>query len=333
MRFPARSPSPALKAAIRAVCLVILACLPHFAETPFKANGNLATLQILAPWDGPGAAIFNPAFLSETSRFHAGAGRFQSVTGKAGIALLQVAAAIPGGLVLGASWFDNKTLIDGSNAVYLEYQATPSIAWGMGDPAAAGFHLGFGAAVPIRGMNAFNAVTSTNTGLDIGTNLIFPKMGDRFGRIHLAVAAQNLMGGFVKLPEDNPSLIQSEYEAYKLAFEVSALWSGMAGMLDLSLDQKLQTGAGGGKEGPGYGNFGDGSLDLLTAYGFEFRPIRYFGVKLERTWLEYWTAGARGFIPIGGFDLGLEFALTHDKLSKRDEGRGLLWALGLNLSN
>jgi hypothetical protein len=277
---------------------------------------------VQAPWDGPGAAIYNPAFITETRRAYAGASRYQSVSGKGGLTLGQAAAAVPGGLKLGLAWFENGNAIDGSNAIYLESILAPMLGWGTDALAGKDFRLGFAIAVPVREVNAFNAVKSTNLGLDAGVNLVFPDMGGKLGRIHLALGAHNLLAERVELPADNPGLAGTRYEAFKPAYSTSTLWSGLAGILDLHLDQKFQT---------GWGSEGEGA-ELLTAYGAELRPIPFFGVKLERTWLEYWTAGAHGYIPIEEFELEIGFDVTHDKLSKRDEGRGMLWAFGMSLS-
>lgn len=332
MRLPFRSSNTVFPAAFRIPCLLAALAAPSAAQLAFMPNLPLAALQVPAPWDGPGAAIYNPAFITETRRMYAGASYFQTVSGKAGLTLIQGAAALPAGLKMGLTWFHNRKAIAGSNAVIMESILAPMAGWGTDKLGGSDFHLGFAFAIPIRRMNAFNAVKSTSSGLDAGINLIFPEFGGRMGRLHLALGSQNLLAGKVELPEDNPSLAEFKYEPFKPAYSASTLWSGLAGILELHLDQKLQTDTYVDGGSLGYGNTLGGAAELLTSYGAEVRPIPYFGMKLERTWLEYWTAGAHGYIPIEGFDLEITFDVTHDKLSKRDEGRGMLWAMGASLS-
>lgn len=319
MRFPTRFPVAALTAARRALAAALLVCLawalPARSQSAFDPIKTLASLQIQAPWSGPGAALFNPAHISETRVLYVRADRFQSISGKAGRESALGAVGLPFGVKAGLSSFREGQAIDGASAVYQEYQMTPMAGWG-GDTRG-GFHLGFAAAVPFRGMNAFNAVKSRTHGLDLGATIHFPDLGPDLGRIRFAFGAQNLIGGDVDLPDG-----RGVYEAHPAAWDASGLWTGLGGVADVYLDQKLQRRAGGTKE------------EMLWAYGAEVRPIPDFGVKLERTWRAYWVAGARGNVPVGGGVLGLDFNLAHDRLSAdgRDEGRGLLWSLGADFS-
>ncbi len=53
-------------------------CLPYVAlpllclfleprcESPYKPNGRIDAQQFMLPWDGPGAAVFNPAMIADT---------------------------------------------------------------------------------------------------------------------------------------------------------------------------------------------------------------------------------------------------------------------------
>ena len=315
----------------RSALLLCLSVVPAQAESAYKPERVYGMMQLVAPWDGPGASLYNPAFLSEVQRGYLSWGDVQPVSGKGDQELVQAGVALGAGFACGLAWNANGSAVDGSNAVYQEDAYVPIVAWAWDSIWGSDFHLGLGAAVPFSHYNAFNAVENTSPSYDIGAHFRFPELKHRLGRFHAGLAVQSLFGGAVKLPDDNPPTFDEYYDAKHLSFEFTLLWSGAGGRLDIFHDHKLQTGTGGGSEGPYYGSIFGGRADLFNEWGVEFHFNRYAGVKAERTWLGYWSFGGTASIPAGPVDLGLELNLTHDKfLSPKDEGRGYLIASGLH---
>jgi hypothetical protein len=324
--MPLKIISPAFTASrLSAGVLLIILSIPapdSGAQSPYSSQSALGGLQFELPWDGPGAAIYNPAALAETKRFDARAAFYGTASGKAGTRFLQGATRVYGGLYAGLADFRNSSSIDGSNALYQVSADVPMIAYGWSGDTSSGFGADVGASLPIRRFDAFGAVKSTVVSGDIGLHLSWPAFPDHLGRIHSGLAAQNVFSGKVKLTDDN-----GNYEAQRASYLITTFWNALGGMVDLYSDTKLQTLDDSGREGPS-----NGSAELFSSWGAEIRPIPMVGVKVERTWLKYWTAGLVLRIPIpGGVNLGVEADMSHDMLGPQDEGRGLLWSLALNV--
>ena len=111
----------------------------QFAYNP---NKTIDISQFMPPWNGPGAAIFNPALLFEADRFDARLAFHESVSGKIGTDFYQGAVRVYGGLFAGIAYFSNGAATDGSNAVYERYIRTPMIAYGRDSISGSGYCLG-----------------------------------------------------------------------------------------------------------------------------------------------------------------------------------------------
>jgi hypothetical protein len=295
-------------------------------QLPYIANGRIASSQFMLPWDGPGAATFNPALLSETRRYDARLAFHQSVSGKSEVDFYQGAARIYGGLFAGLAYFSNGSAIDGSNAVYETYILTPMIAYCLDSIAGSGYSFAAGIALPKHGFLAFGAVETPASALDMGLSLLWPSMG-RAGSLQTGLIVRNLFAGQVTLPDDNPESIQSRYDALRVNYDASILLSGVAGLIDLYAEMNLEE-----PLDPREGPVRDG-IPFFKSLGAAIRPIPMVGFKIERTWLQQWTTGADFRYPVNDFlVLGAEMNLAHDAfLSGRDEGRGYLWSLALSV--
>jgi hypothetical protein len=329
--FPGTAVSPSRAPRIRRACALLLTllypALESRAASPFLPEGRIDAEQFVLPWDGPGAAIFNPALITETGHADGRYGLLTSASGKGGLSLFQGSFSVPFGISAGFNRFENGTGIDGSNAVYEEAINTSMIGWGRRDIRGSGYDGGIGLAYVRHDYNAFGAVRSQAHAVDIGIHAATPALG-RAGRIHAGLTVRNLAADEVKLPDDNPSLVSSGYKALLLNIDASVLVNSAFDCLDAFLELNAHV-----SPDPAEGPSRDGP-STIKSMGLEYRPMPYAGLKIERTWMRRWTAGAVAEItlPIGeGLKLGVETDFSHDKiLTPKDEGRGFIWSLALN---
>ncbi|MDB5049197.1 MAG: hypothetical protein JWO30_2268 [Fibrobacteres bacterium] len=285
---------------------------------PYRQEADIESRQFQLPWDGPAAAAFNPSLIAETRRFDISTSMFSAVSGKGATRVQTGAVRVYHGLYAGAGWFENGSTIDGSTALYTESILTPMLAYGWHGIAGSGYSLDFGAAYEVLDMNAFGAVSSTVTALDLGLHLLWPSLPNKLGRFHSGLALYNLDNSGVRLPDDNGGKYYPGWYG-----ETSVLWSGLGDCVDLFSSMAFY-GSWDRSEGPEPDRY------YWKSAGVEVRPIPMVGLKLEHTWLGYWTAGTVLRFVVKEVHFGGELDLSHDKLSAQDEGRGYVWAFALN---
>ncbi|MDB5049095.1 MAG: hypothetical protein JWO30_2166, partial [Fibrobacteres bacterium] len=256
------------------IALTLCALFPAQAQLrarAFNYSQYLSNLEFQLPWDGPGAAVFNPAMLGEANQADLRTGFYTALSGKGYQPYSQLAAKLFGGLYAGIGYYKNTSPIDGSSAVYEQDDLHPMLAYGLKDIKGSGYGLSFGAAFPMRGYNAFGAVNSTVTGFDLGLHFITPS--DFFyGGFHVGLAFLDLLSGGVKLPEDKGG----DFQAQPANGDFSLLWSTPGGLINLFGDLNMH-GEADLAEGP------DPKRGIRTVffrteiktYGIELRPIPY----------------------------------------------------------
>ncbi|GEM_PF-4077828 len=323
---------------------------------PFNLDGYTTTLEFQLPWDGPGAAVFNPAHLSETGTFDVRFGALRGVSSELLVAYHQAAVRLPGRLVAGLGYQGSPKLflgesttlcivsgfgcsgktndIDRSGALYQRSVWQPMLSWSLDDLRGTGYILGIGASVPVRTFNAYGAVSSTSAGLDLGIQLRSPATPTHES-FQAGLALINFVPAQATLPRDNPAT-EKEYYRLPWAADLSLGWRSPSGRFGLfgSLDSHHSPDP---TEGPvdDDGVFGPDFFQTeIQDYGFEFRPIPALGVTLERTWQGHVILGGNARIPFGNrYVFGIESGVTHDKLFKSlDKGHGILWSFALNVS-
>ncbi|MDB5049096.1 MAG: hypothetical protein JWO30_2167 [Fibrobacteres bacterium] len=321
---------------VKYLALCALALSGAYAQTlsitPFQPAAPIDVQQFDLPWDGPGAAVFNPSQLTGIRHVDARVALYQTVSGKLGTMFYQGGARIYRGLFSGLAYFSNgmtydhydpiaaNTVFDRSRFVFEESILTPMLAYGLDSLAGSGYSLSLGAALPRHAFNAFDATRSTAMALDLGARLEWPSLG-LVGRFRTGLAARNLFAQGIRLPSD----FGAKYKGLRPNYDFSVLWSSIAGRLDLYSEYNLHQQPD-RSEGPF-----DDNVPFVKSLGMEVRPIPMLGLKLERTWLKTWTAGAVLRAPIRKAMIGAEADLSHDGwFTSQDEGRGFMWSLALN---
>jgi hypothetical protein len=298
-----------------------------WAESPFKPKSLIGIEEFILPWDGPGAAIFNPALITEIERVNFRVGSFATVSSKNRQNHIQIAgraAQFYGGFAI----YNQGSMMDGSRAVYLEEKLTPMLGFKskffLGTP----LTLGLGVAMPFQFYNAFDAIKSTQTSLDLGAYLTLQPI-QNLGQLHTGVALQNLFSSGVEFPDGHGKIYP-----YPWNLDVSFFWRDIFEMIDLfALFHAF--------EDEGINDYLEKKRSIgpsffkiwYKAYGLEFRPLKFVGLKIERTYNEYWTFGVTAktlqtfAIPIQG-----EFCFSHDRwLTPQDEGRGFIYSGSLGI--
>ena len=289
-------------------------------SSPFQPARQIDLEQFNLPWDGAGAAVFNPALLAETHRLDVRAAFFNTASGKSGTDFYQGAARIYRGLSVGLAYFSNASAVDGSNALYVESILTPMLAYGLDGLAGSGYSLGLGAAVPRHAFDAFGAVKSHTYSLNLGVHLTWPDLG-LAGRFHTGFGVRNLFSQGIRLPED----FGAKYDGLRPNYDLSVLWDSIFRCVDLYSEYNLHA-----RPDRSTGSFDD-NVPFVKSLGAEYRPIPMLGVKVERTWLKTWTAGLVLQVPVKAAVIGAEADFSHEKVfAAQDEGRGFLWSLALN---
>jgi hypothetical protein len=310
--------------------LLLFATIQTYGQTPYRPEGRIVLQQFILPWDGPGAAVFNPALLAETRHADARFGIMQSTSGKAGSDIMQASVMSPWGISAGFAVFTKESGIDGSNAVYETSIRHLMLAYGHRDFLGSGYDLGVGMARVSHVFNAFGVIKSTSNAYDLGVHGATP-LGGLAGNLHAGLTIRNLVSDPVQLPIDNPARPENGYYALRPNVDASLLLKSVMGCVDFYAEFNMREDQD-ASEGPPL------EIPFVKSLGLEYRPFAFAGVKLERTWNRLWTAGlvvrAPLEIPIlDGVELGAEANVSHDRfLSPKDEGRGFLGALALNVS-
>jgi hypothetical protein len=319
----------------KSACLLIsvsipLLTAPCFAESPFRPESTIDFMQYILPWEGPGAAVFNPALTAQTGHVDARMGYVSSVSGKGPHDHLQASMMSPWNVAVGIAVFSNPSTVDGGNAVYEESIRHLMIAWGDTNVLGTGFGLGAGLANVTRVLNAFRVVESKASAYDVGIHIATPEMG-RAGSLHTGLTIRNLAADGVRMPDDNPGLMKDEYDAYLPNYDVSFLLKSVLGCVDIYSEFNLHQDQD-PSEGPPI------DIPFVKSLGLEYRPIPMLGLKVERTWMQRWTAGLVARVPVAvpvfeGILLGVEANMSHDKfLTEKDEGRGFIQSIQLSIA-
>lgn len=308
---------------------------PSAGQHIFNPKRDLSEMQFLLPWDGPGAALFNPAFLAETQQTYGIAGSYSPTnegewlhpvdfSGGAPFmriddlhAMGQLSARIMPNLFLGLHWHGSGIAIDGSVAIFEKGTLTPSLAYRIYLGQDQSIPLSLGVAIPTHAFNAFGAVLSNSTSLDLGLLTAIPTRA--MGRFKFGLALQNLIPVEAKLPDNNGS-----YEVHPWTADASVLWTVPGGELDVFVKAGAEKERDCSESCPNRGDFwvglrvGDNRLVNLDIrnYGLEYRPLPWLGLKLEEPWSEQYLVWGSVFRlkPILGIDIEVELNLAHPKL-------------------
>jgi hypothetical protein len=319
----------ALKSRILAALISVLAT-HGFGQSPFRSEGTSDALQIILPWEGPGAAVFNPALAAETRHADARFGYMSTASGKWVHSFVQGTVMSPWKVAAGFAFFSKSSVIDGNNAVYEESLRHFVIAWGDSNVLGTGLGLGAGLSRVTHVMNAFGAVESEANAYDAGIHAATPVMG-RAGSLQAGLTFRNLAADEVALPSDNPGLVSSAYPAFLPNYDISFLLKSVFGCVDLYSEFNLHQDQD-KSEGPSR------DIPFVKSLGLEFRPIPFLGAKVERTWTKRWTAGLVARVPLAvpvfdGILLSAEANISHDKiLTEKDEGRGFINSVQLGVA-
>jgi hypothetical protein len=155
-----QTPSRPCLPAVAALLLLLSTADEAWSQGPYNAKGRIDAEQFLLPWDGPGAAVFNPALITGTRRVD---GRFalRIVSPETdGERIYQGSGNTPWGISVGFNRFENGTAIDRTNVVFEEAINTLMIAWGAHGIREAGFDAGAGLAYVSHDYNLFAAVNT-----------------------------------------------------------------------------------------------------------------------------------------------------------------------------
>lgn len=327
-RLPSLGNLP-LKSGTLALILSILA--PEIrALSPYRPEGRIDFQQFILPWEGPGAAVFNPALAAETKHADARYGYLKSASGKLNPDVVQATVMSPWGVAAGFALYSHGTAIDGYNTVYEESVRHFMIAWGRSDVMGTGYEVGVGLARVTHVVNAFGAVRSDPNAYDAGIHVGTPALGPA-GALHVGFTVRNLLADEVRLPDDNPNLISGSYDAFLPNYDISLMLKSILGCADVYAEFNIRQ-----DQDPDEGPPMD--IPFVKSLGLEYRPIPILGLKVERTWAQRWTAGLVVRAPLAvpvfdGIELGAEANFSHDKiLTETDEGRGFIHSLLLNVS-
>jgi hypothetical protein len=279
-------------------------------------------MQLQLPWHGPGSALLNPAGIGSTNHAFLQVGRFSSVSGKDLHRVYQAAVAtgdlLPVLLAAGFGGYSNGSIIDGSNALYLERYYAPSIAIATPDGGLLSRSLSLGMAFPIHAFNAFGVVESFAFGVDLGIHWAGPAL-ERYGRPQLGLAIANLVRPEIDLPADR--------EEYMLPRAYSALltWTSPGSLAELHAEYQFT--AWDPEEGPARSDRSE-----LRSWGVEVRPWEYVGFVLQRTRNGPVSLGSS--VRLAHPALRAAIHLAHDRFRRvwpawlqgigEDEGRGYL---------
>jgi hypothetical protein len=294
----------------------------------YNAGSSTALWDFELPWSGPGAALFNPARLTESRYGSALFSRYQTASGKFPVNLIQGGANAPLGFAAGFAYSWNGSRIDNSVAYFQEATTFPMLAWRL-PMLVSGWRLDVGAGLPIYYFNAFNAVRSSDFSLDLGAlgTLQTPSSS---GRLQFGLAAHDLLPVRFNLPEP-----AENFRARYPRFDFSSEWTSPRETWDLFLVMGLEETPPESLGGPKRDNFSKG-------YGVEFRPLPCLGLKWEVT--RYGLSQPVGLRlhlkPLIGQEIDFEGNVYHAKFlhpplpdswvgEKRDEGLGYIVSFSL----
>jgi hypothetical protein len=312
------------------------------AQSNYKWDRAIPASQAALPSHGPGAARINPAELAEVHLVSLTYGLSGSSSGKNGFDFFQAAAGapdflqLPVGIAVGFGYMNGDNgEIDASNSTYEASEYAPGLAIRYpADPRSA-WRAEAGLAYTIGEYNAFNAIRSYSAGISAGTAVSIEGRAGRFGA---GFAYHDLRSPRMRMPDENGA----EYRIPGWR-EYSLDWTSVHRLIRLRMglfDQEDQDRS----EGPGYkGDFG------INGWEAELRPVRWLGVKAERTHASNMSnLGVGVYLPPAWtyWETSLELNLGHSGrgaaaipspfrqillLDKEaDPGRG--WLFGLTLS-
>lgn len=320
-------PGPKRTAAILSVLILVPGVRQAEAQISYPVDGEITRLQTILPWQGPGAALLNPAFLGETGKAYGLFGYLSSITAKSGYKTYQLAGAMPMGLAAGFAGIVNTKSIDNSTVLFQENAYVPMLAYGWPPARDATNRFSIGAAMPVFVYNAFDAVKSTTTSLDIGL-LWSGNPAPDLGRFRIGLAVTRIIRPEVELPDGRGTYSPMGETNLSLALtsagdlcEIQASWFA----------KKVEK-----NEGPG----GNEEPVGLGSWGLMLSPVEWVALKVERP---RWGGSSATYgielrpAPISEGQPSLEFNLGHDKGihpnwprwlwgEVQDEGRGFFFS-------
>lgn len=221
------------------------------------------------------------------------------------------------GLAAGIAGQWNTSEIDNSNAIFMESVYVPMLAasWPV-DPEAP-LQAAIGLSFPIHHFNAFGAVKSINTSMNIGA-LLINRIPGPFGQTRIGLVLQGLFQPEVELPDGR--------EAYRIPREtdITFTWTLVDGMFEFHAEcYRIFQAASQVSTYP--------DEFTLKTFGLEFNPIDMIGLKLEDTAFANRTLGIILRLPsMSRWKQRLEFNFTHDMFSAMDEDQGFMWSAALS---
>jgi hypothetical protein len=308
------------------------------AQTNYSWGRPISAAQVALPSQGPAAARINPAELAGVRLASIAYGYSGSVSGKSGFDFLQLAAGTSGlvdwpiGFAVGFGYMDRATA-SGSSFSYEESEYAPGIAVSYPADPRSSWRIAAGLTLSIGEYSVFDTFHSFANGISAGT--AFSAEG-RAGRFGLGLAYHDLNSPEVRLPDQGFYKIRG-WREYSLDWSSSGRLLRMrAGLFD---EEDMDR-----AEGPNWeGGFG------LNGWELELRPLSWFALKAERTFLSSMSNLGVVFYPppeILVCETRLELNLGHSGRGgsslpspfrqillldqERDDGLG--WHVGLSLS-
>jgi hypothetical protein len=293
------------------------------AQPNYSWGRPISAAQVALPSQGPAAARINPAGLADVHLASIAYGYAGSVSGKSGFDYVQLAAGTSGlldwpiGLAVGFGYMDRATA-SGSIITYEESEYAPGIAMSYPADPRSPFRIAAGLTFNIGEYSAFDAFHTFANGISAGT------------------AFHDLDSPEIRIPGQGLYKIRG-WREYSLEWISSGRLLRMrAGMFDEE-DMDMA-------EGPNWeGNTG------LNGWELELRPLAWFALKAERTFLSSMSNLGVVFYPSpdifvcesrlelnlghsgrGGGSLPSPFRQMLLLSQERDDGLG--WLVGLSFS-
>lgn len=244
-------------------------------QIAYKEEGHISLAQRVVPATGPGSSWSNPAAFSETRLAHAQGGNFNTVSGKGWRGFMHLSAATPAdlfpGLPLlfsgGIDYTRQDSKVDNSSAVYRESVIAPGLAVST-IPAESGWRAALGASIPTVGFNAFGAVESRSSALNLG---LLGFHAGKAGTFRLGTAVHYLISPEVRLPDGRGTYAIPGWT------EVSLGWTSPGSRFRIYWEQYFSGEEETGRPGSAAGPTG------MSGWEIEFRPHPILGLKAERT--------------------------------------------------
>lgn len=290
-------------------------------------------MDLLLPFDGPGAAILNPARLADGERLYAQFGTRK--TGDSRATDLSLGGGFSRRFYLGAFFGGAGGKFDFTNAAILDNRFGFQAAYLLPLDGEGKGHVAFGLADTYRQVNLLNAFKATRFTPDLGMVFV-PSEYPGGWKLEFGWAARDLRGldGMAPANDTNPDApfyTHVDFAPWLTTGSVSASSPGRAWSL-------FAEAAAGARYEPAYfdkplaGWDAGGARWYLPRLGAGYRPAPPVSLGLERVWGRYWalnaTLGTGNWLPVR-CEADLRAAYGPYLQYRTPDGKG--WSLAWNL--